>query len=93
MDNGQTPGGNTTTAGAVEGLARRIADQTIPEDSDAYDTHEARMADWYVARDAALATIETMAEAVTCLELIADGDGDPVIMARQTLDHLKGPKP
>lgn len=32
-------------------MASRIADETIPEDSDAYDTHEARMADWYVASD------------------------------------------
>lgn len=41
----------------VKAMARRVADETIPEDLDAYETHEARMADWYVARDAALAAI------------------------------------
>jgi len=82
-NNEQTPGGNTTTAGAVEQLAQRIADETIPEDSDAYDTHEARMADWYVARDAALAAIIETAEA----------NAATITTLREEIEYLKSRLP
>lgn len=38
-------------------MARRVADKIIPEDAD-YENEGARMTDWFLARDAALAAIE-----------------------------------
>lgn len=65
----------------VKAMARRVADETIPEDSDAYDTHEARMADWYVAREAALAAIlETQrrdAELAAWAHMVPPDGGSP----------------
>ena len=93
-NNGQTPGGNTTTAGAVEQLAISIANDVTPE----YIARHRYAEAWAVAKDAALAAIiETTEAAAKFVERIVpppgiDASSNAAIRLRNN-DHLKGPKP
>lgn len=87
-NNVQTPGGNTTTAGAVE-MARRIAWETVLR---VEGTTRENM-----ERAAFAAIIETSEAAAKLADVIADvGTNDPrgagweIAAAFRSFDHLKG---
>lgn len=84
-NNGQTPRGNTTTAGAVE-MARRIAREAFPPPGEAIRREG--------AYKAALAAIIETTEAASAF---VEGDSRHlhITTARSIRrgDHLKGPKP
>lgn len=100
-------GGGCERPTPMKAMAERIANETIPEDSDAYATHEERMADWYVARDAALAAITAVTERAAKLaewaHMVPPDGGSPteeearlaatIATALRNFDHLKGATP
>lgn len=89
-NNGQTPGGNTTTAGAVEQLARAAADLNV-----ATDGMEQLRPQRQAVLDALAAIIETQERDAALAEFEGGGDvlGLYIAKAIRSGKPLKGPKP
>lgn len=102
MNNGQTPGGNTTTAGAVE-MARRIAASAVGATLTVENYLSGRMDDTDAVRAALAAIIETQERDARIAEqhvgqssimsLEYDEACRDIASAIRSDDHLKGPQP